>query len=462
MKAKFASETIDYRRNGIIVRIRPTIKNGVTRFVLDYRLNGQRKLVWRSSLAAARAAANEAIDKITAGHGEVLNLKSADAHAYIRARAKLDGSDGEPKIDFQIDEAVSEFADAYRLLAGRATIIETVRDWLRRNNGALPKKSVAEAGDDCLAAQKADGKTQQRITKLSGPFKSFAADNDIQLAEITPARVSQWLAGLQVSERTKRNYRDALGFLCRWAILRGYLAKGTDWLEGVQNYSARKIGEIEIYTPHEITRLLLAAGDMTPFIAIGAFAGLRHAEIARLDWREIDLEDGWIEVCAAKSKTGERRLVPIHDNLKKWLAPYRPPSGNGPVTPYANTTKQILKTAAATKRPATANTPEISAVEWRHNALRHSFISYRVAETADVPRVADEAGNSPAIIRQHYLRRVKPKEAAEWFAILPPEKPAVHCRTHRRRISAKLDAREIALAQNVRICSAPKKTESAN
>ncbi|MGH7943077.1 MAG: zonular occludens toxin domain-containing protein, partial [Limisphaerales bacterium] len=59
----------------------------------------------------------------------------------------------------------------------------------------------------------------------------------------------------------------------------------------------------------------------------GAFAGLRHAEIDRLEWHEIDLEDGFIEVKAIKSKTGERRLVPIHDNLKEWLLPYRQPTG---------------------------------------------------------------------------------------------------------------------------------------
>jgi hypothetical protein len=33
--------------------------------VLDYRANGQRKLVWRSTMAKARKAADEAIDKIT-------------------------------------------------------------------------------------------------------------------------------------------------------------------------------------------------------------------------------------------------------------------------------------------------------------------------------------------------------------------------------------------------------------
>ena len=35
----------EVKNNEISVRIRPTIKNGVTRFVLDYRANGQRKLV---------------------------------------------------------------------------------------------------------------------------------------------------------------------------------------------------------------------------------------------------------------------------------------------------------------------------------------------------------------------------------------------------------------------------------
>jgi integrase len=176
-------------------------------------------------------------------------------------------------------------------------------------------------------------------------------------------------------------------------------------LDGVQKYSARKLSEIEIYTPEEIRQLLRAAGTMTPFISTAAFAGLRHAEIARLDWHEVDLEDGFIEVSAAKSKTGERRLVPIPENLKKWLLPYRQPRGK--VVPYVNTTKQLLKVAGA------------AGITWKHNALRHSFISYRVAECANVARVSDEAGNSPQMIHQHYLRRVKPALAAEWFSIVP-------------------------------------------
>ena len=58
-------------------------------------------------------------------------------------------------------------------------------------------------------------------------------------------------------------------------------------------------------------------------------------------------------------------------------------------------------------------------MKWKKNALRHSFISYRVAETQNVAQVALEAGNSPQIIFQHYRELVRLKEAKEWFAIEP-------------------------------------------
>ena len=58
-------------------------------------------------------------------------------------------------------------------------------------------------------------------------------------------------------------------------------------------------------------------------------------------------------------------------------------------------------------------------MRWKKNALRHSYISYRVAECADVARVADESGNSPAVIKSNYLKRVKPEQAKEWFGVLP-------------------------------------------
>lgn len=60
-------------------------------------------------------------------------------------------------------------------------------------------------------------------------------------------------------------------------------------------------------------------------------------------------------------------------------------------------------------------------IKWPHNVLRHSFISYRIAEIKDAARVALEAGNSPEIIFKHYRELVTEHEAREWFSIQPPE-----------------------------------------
>jgi hypothetical protein len=58
---------------------------------------------------------------------------------------------------------------------------------------------------------------------------------------------------------------------------------------------------------------------------------------------------------------------------------------------------------------------------WRQNALRHSFISYRVAETGDVARTSLEAGNSPKMIFRHYREVVTEEDSAKWFSITPSD-----------------------------------------
>jgi hypothetical protein len=57
--------------------------------------------------------------------------------------------------------------------------------------------------------------------------------------------------------------------------------------------------------------------------------------------------------------------------------------------------------------------------DWKHNALRHSFISYRVAAMKNIAEVSLEAGNSPQMIFQHYREVVDGDEAKKWFAIKP-------------------------------------------
>jgi integrase len=57
-------------------------------------------------------------------------------------------------------------------------------------------------------------------------------------------------------------------------------------------------------------------------LCLQAFAGLRAEEVKRLRWEHIDLKEGHIVVPDTVAKCEERRLVPISDNLVRWLQPY--------------------------------------------------------------------------------------------------------------------------------------------
>jgi hypothetical protein len=46
----------------------------------------------------------------------------------------------------------------------------------------------------------------------------------------------------------------------------------------------------------------------------------------------------------------------------------------------------------------TARLQRVTGIRWRRNALRHSFCSYRVAITGDIPLVYIESGNSVQMI----------------------------------------------------------------
>ena len=380
-------------------------------FIVSYSLSGKRKMEAHSDLADARAAAAEAIHKIDEGRQSILELSNRDREQYQRAKETLD------PLAVDLDIAAREYADARTILNGTGTLAEAARFYLKAHAKELPRITVPAAVEKCLAQARADGKSRVRLHELEHYLNAFAKVMNVQLSEVTPGIVSRYLTAMTTSERTKKNARDIIGYLGRWCVLQGYLERGTDLVEGVQRYSM-KPGTIQIFTPAEISRLIENAdAKLLPYLVIGAFAGLRGAEILRLDWSEIDLQDGFIEVKAEKAKTEVRRLVPVKPNLAEWLGPYQKKSG--PVCSLKSIWNRFVELVSTINKQLPKGSPDSARMKWKKNALRHSYISYRVAECADVARVADESGNSPAIIRSNYLRRVKPTQAKEWFNVMP-------------------------------------------
>jgi integrase len=305
---------------------------------------------------------------------------------------------------------LSEFITAKQKLAEYGeTIGDAVKyrvDYLQRvrRSGV----TVAQLTDEVLTAKRTDGLSQEYIDDLQLRLKRFCQDfGPRPIAGITVDELDDWLRHLEGSPKSRANYRANVGVLFSYATKRRILD-----FNPVLHTAKPKLPDNppEIFAVDELRALLESANrvapDVLPILAIGAFAGLREAEIERLDWSEVDLARGHIEVKAAKAKSARRRIVPTQPNLASWLRPYA--GMEGFIVPRGARRKlnRVRKAANLT--------------QWPTNGLRHSFASYRLAAIHDAPRVAAELGHtSPQMLYSTYRELVLPEEAERYWKIAP-------------------------------------------
>ena len=181
-----------------------------------------------------------------------------------------------------------------------------------------------------MADLHARGKSRRYIgdlrVKLARAADAFSGQ---AIADITTDDIDSWLRSMAgISGRSRNNYRAALATLFSFARSKGYLPRGQQTEAQFATRYQDKGSPIGIYTPAELRVLLTNIEKrFVPFVAIGAFAGLRSAEICRLDWSDIRWEHNDIELERHQAKTGNRRLAPLLDVLRAWLTPFRKESG---------------------------------------------------------------------------------------------------------------------------------------
>lgn len=370
--------------------------------VVDYtRGPGLRRLRGFGDYSDALAAAEHIADQLATGKATAAAMLDTEAASYGRALELLRPTGA------SLEAAASDYARAFELVGN--AVVEAAQFYRRHGADQVTRRTVAEVVTELVESKKARAKSARYIGDLSARLARFANDFSVDIGNVTTADVQRWLDGLKVAPRTAKNFRRVLYTLFGFAESHGYLAKGANPVEDTERIDANG-GAIEIYTPEEIAALLKAAPEnYLPYVALGAFAGLRSAEIERLEWKGIDLPGGYIHIAAGQAKTAQRRLVPLLPNLAQWLAPYAKQRG------------KVWKGTIYDLQEARAAAVKAAGVPWKANALRHSFISYRVADVQDVAKVALEAGNSPQIIFHNYRELVKPEAAKTWFAIAPDQ-----------------------------------------
>ena len=267
----------------------------------------------------------------------------------------------------------------------------TVHDLIERYLDALNRRRLSDSYLYTI---------RKRLDRFEGEYGEWMA------CDVSSEVIGDWLLDIDLSPGSVNHFRAALVQLFGFGLkLKAVEENHAAVVEKLKN-EPTEIGYLGI---EEIKTLLKhASSEILPAVAIGLFAGVRRAELTRMDWGEVDFEQGHIEIKAKKSKSAARRIIPMRDALRQWLEPYA--LSVGEIMPSEMIYRSRLDEACQAAK----------IIEWPHNALRHSFASYHYAAFADAGQLAQELGHSNTrMIFEHYRALVAPRKGKDFWKVLP-------------------------------------------
>src|SRR5665647_37613 len=164
----------------------------------------------------------------------------------------------------------------------------------------------------------------------------------------------------------------------RWAMREGLTEhNAADWLPDIRvgKHSARPVPEGDLYRA-----MLEAPDDTRRMIALGAMAGLRSAEIAKITWGDVDNGNGVLWVRGGKGD--KDRSVPLSSGL---LAELGTP-GEGPIVGRDMTAKNLSQAIGRYLRS--------KGVNYTAHKLRARYATRFLAATGDLAAAAEALGHS--------------------------------------------------------------------
>jgi integrase len=260
-------------------------------------------------------------------------------------------------------------------------------------------------------------------------LRKFAATfSNSAVSDLTKDHLDMYMDGqAEVGPKTRNEKRSVVKMFLTWAAKKDYLPPTHRLFEAVAfEHETVTLGKVECYTADELRAMLERASrrpeppnegeepeanyrDLLPVIALAGLAGLRFKEITRMEFKEVFRRPDCIEVTAEEAKTRSRRLIDVCTSLAAWLEAYR--NRTGPVWPKGY---DMLHEDFAALR-------ESLEIPKRRNGLRHSFITAHYAAHSNEGLTARQAGNSPAMVHQHYNGLWTKAEGEAWFAVAPEQ-----------------------------------------
>lgn len=278
------------------------------------------------------------------------------------------------------------------------------------------------------------GQVQNKINR----FQTYYGD-DFLMKDITKDMIRAWIRGeakdlspFTGKERTNTTRSNELVFLKGWfnfAVGYDYISKSP--CDGVKSYGKNKY-EVECLSIDKALEFMKIASDYSPeaecYFALSLYAGLRPEELRPVDqaeqvcWEDFTWRGKGRSTLAVGYKVGKvtsRRVVTLPEICVKHIELHARDSGPVIESSYARWrgVKDYIRAKAGYKvygQHFRHIDPDLSKISndndrpaYVRDVLRHTAISYRLELFPDKNEVAKWAGNSPAVIDQHYRALVK-------------------------------------------------------
>jgi integrase len=378
--------------------------------------------------------------KVTGGARLRKQFKSLDA-AKKFAKEQRDGKEVQGKVFFSAtDRERNEFADLLpKLRDAGVTLREAVEFALPRLRPAGGDKTLSGVIEELRASKLAmlEKGTLREHSERAFRIRSEKVRvefGDVLVRDLILDEVKSWLSCMELAPRTIKNHLNCLAEIINYSTARKYAAENI--LDGLTTNDRKELyGEVEakepgILTPNEADRLITAALDnpdldMLAAVSFGLFCGIRTEELKRLDWKDVRFDEGFVTISGKIAKKRSIRNVTISDNAALWISLCA--KQEGPVTrseffnDYDHRFRKLLSKAGFTKK-VKVNEKEKEVIEWKKNAMRHSFGTYHFALHEDSIKTSNQLGHRQGdhVLFEHYRALATKKQAENYFGIVPP------------------------------------------
>lgn len=333
--------------------------------------------------------------------------QEAEAHAEQARIARVN----EGTLAFSLPTDIRlDAAKASQLLAPHGvTIFEAAKYYQKHVLAYKAAPPIKEVVEKYIGDSVSRNLRPRTIGDLKHRLTCFAADfGESKLAEITLDELKEWIADDGWAMRTRVNFLTKISQLYSHAIRHKWADSNL-----TEHLDRPAVDETApgVFTVEQAERLLAHAQefDLSAYIAIGFFAGIRSAEMARMSGRNVNFEDKTITVGADAAKKRSQRIVDMQPALLAWLEPCKAKLQNGgEIVDQGKFRrhKELLLEAAAIQ-------------EWPANGLRHSFGSYHFAMFRSADDTAHQMGNSAEVVHRYYKALVSKSEAEKFWALRP-------------------------------------------